>query len=238
MKKKGEAEGGAEQKGQVGKAVLFELENFAVKGRQVVFDLLKKILAEENIVLTMSMFARYCSHPSVKHFIPMMLKVEGKTKVSEAKLTPDVTDAITAAFTGGSLKLDPGITRLLKLTEDEKSAVGTLSSFSDDIARQMLGKLGLTDHGVTLLSYPSQEKNFPSADAWLKLAKRMSVPPTCCVVIASSSISCKAALSSGMRCVVVPDKFTACQDFGGADYVAEEFGDEAVARIGELLHAS
>jgi beta-phosphoglucomutase-like phosphatase (HAD superfamily) len=220
------------------RAILFELENFAAKGRQIVYDVLKKALADKDIELTLNMFSRHCMHPSVKHFLPMMLKVEGKTKVSEAKLVSEVSEEITSVFLSGSLKLDPGVSRLLKAIEGHDVVVAAISSFDDATARQIAAKLGLVDRGVLLLSYASQEKNFPSADAWLKLAKKISVMPSYCVVLSTSSVSCKAALSAGMRSVVVPDKFTAFQDFGGADYVFDEFADEAIERILELLKAS
>jgi putative hydrolase of the HAD superfamily len=236
--KKDGVEINVEQKNVPSRAVLFELENFSIKGRQLVFDLLKKILSEKDIELTLNMFSRYCLHPSVKHFLPMMLKMDGKAKVSEAKLISEVTEAITHSFTGNTLKLESGVARLLKAMEEEKAVVAVLSSLDDETARLLSAKLGLIDRGVTLLSYASQEKSFPSADAWLKLAKRISIAPACCVVVATSSVSCKAALSAGMRCVVVPDKFTAFQDFGGADNVFDDFGDEAIKHIIELLRAS
>lgn len=238
VKKKVEPESSVDQKSVPGRAVLFELENFAVKGRIVVFDVLKKLLSEEGINLTFPMFSRYCSHPSAKYFVPMMLKMDGKAKVAEAKLITEATEAIAQAFVGGSLKLESGVTRLLKAMDEEQVSVAALSSLSDETARQLSAKLGLVDRGVSLLAYPSHDKNFPSADAWLKLAKRISIPPACCVVVATSSVSCKAALSAGMRCVVVPDKYTAVQDFGGADHVSGEFDDEVIAHIIELLKAS
>ncbi len=34
-------------------------------------------------------------------------------------------------------------------------------------------------------------------------------------------MSAKAALSAGMRCVVVPDEFTVFQDFSGADVILD-----------------
>jgi len=240
VKKKAEAEAEVvvEQKTVPNRAVLFELENFAVKGRQMVFDVLKKVFADKDIDLNLGMFSRYCSQPSVKHFLPIMLKMDGKAKVSEPKLIVEVADAIAQVFTDGSIKLEPGVPRMLKAMDADQVTVAALSSLGDDTARQLAAKLELVDRGVTLLSYSGQEKNFPSADAWLKLAKKISVSPACCVVVATSSVSCKAALSAGMRCVVVPDKFTSFQDFGGVDHVFDDFNDEAISRIIELFKVS
>jgi beta-phosphoglucomutase-like phosphatase (HAD superfamily) len=63
----------------------------------------------------------------------------------------------------------------------------------------------------------------------------MSMSPGVCVVIATCSMSSKAAVSSGMRCVVIPDKFTAFQDFGGADYVSDELDEAAIDKAFSLL---
>jgi len=236
-KKKVEQEVAVEQKSVSVKAVLFELENFAVKGRDVVFNVLKKILADKDVKLTLGMFSRYCSHPSVKHFLPMMLKMEAKAKVSEPKLITEVGEAITSAFAGGSLKLEAGVPRLLKAMESSV-VVAALSGLDNETARQVAANLGLVDSGVTILSYPNHGKNFPSADAWLKLAKKISIQPARCVVVATSAVSCKAALSAGMRSIIVPDKYTAYQDFGGADNIFDEFDDSAIECITQLLKAS
>ncbi|OGV67489.1 MAG: hypothetical protein A2283_04625 [Lentisphaerae bacterium RIFOXYA12_FULL_48_11] len=238
VKKKGEVDNVVEQKNVPVRAVLFEMENLAIKGRQLAFDVLKKALADKDIELTLHMFSRYCSQPSVKQFLPLMLKSEAKAKVSEAKLISEISDAINNAFVSASFKLDSGVAKLLKAASDQNIVVAALSSLNDETARQLAAKLELIDRGVTLLSYSSQEKNFPSADAWLKLAKRISVSPACCVVIATSSVSCKAALSAGMRSVVVPDQYTAFQDLGGADFVFDDFGEEAIDHIIKLLNIS
>jgi len=236
-KKKVEQVDVVEEKSVSTKAVLFELENFAVKGREIVFDALKKVMAEKDIKLTLGMFSRYCSHPSVKHFLPMMLKMENKAKVSEAKMITEISEAITSVFTTSPMKLESGVSRLLKAIESNV-VVAALSGLDNEVARQVAANLGLVDSGVTLLSYPNYGKNFPSADAWLKLAKKISISPARCVVVATSAVSCKAALSAGMRCIIIPDKFTSFQDFGGADNIFDEFDDDAIEVLTQLLKAS
>jgi len=236
-KKKNAGESVEEQKSIPRQAVLFELENLAIKGRQLVYDVLKKALADKNVELNMNMFSRYCSQPSAKYFLPLMMKMDAKAKAPEPKLITDITDAINNVFVSSSLKLDSGLAKLLKVMQEQNAVIAALSSLNDETAKRLAANLELVDRGITLLSYPSHEKNFPSADAWLKLAKKISVPPSSCVVIASSSVSCKAALSAGMRSVVVPDKYTSCQDFGGADFVFDNFDNEAIGHIIELMKA-
>jgi beta-phosphoglucomutase-like phosphatase (HAD superfamily) len=88
------------------------------------------------------------------------------------------------------------------------------------------------------MSAASADKPYPRADAWEGLARAMSILPGRCVALATSGDACKAALAAGMRCVAVPDRFTAFHDFSGADLVADRGLDDASARrILDLLEA-
>ena len=72
-------------------------------------------------------------------------------------------------------------------------------------------------------------------DATLKVAKEMSKSPRQCVVLAGTMESCKSALSAGMQCVALPDRFTAFQDFSGAQEVLESQEDLDPQELGEVL---
>jgi beta-phosphoglucomutase-like phosphatase (HAD superfamily) len=65
----------------------------------------------------------------------------------------------------------------------------------------------------------------------LKTAKSLRRTPRQCVVLAGSASASRAALSAGMRCVVLADGYTAHQDFGGVDAVIEPGADCDVVGI-------
>ena len=46
------------------------------------------------------------------------------------------------------------------------------------------------------------------------------------VAVVSSQVACKGALTAGASCIVVPDEYTAFQDFGGAMMVLDSLRDE------------
>ena len=100
----------------------------------------------------------------------------------------------------------------------------------------MIGKLGLGDD-VTPRSCAVNGRDFPTADAWLKIAKQLGTKPQLCIVLASRSTACKAALSAGMRCIVIPDQYTSFQDFGGADFVVDEAEPSVVETVLELVRS-
>jgi len=216
-------------------AVLFELENIAVGARQMVFEATKKSLADKGVKLTPALFSRYCLTHSFSHGIGELLESAGKGRVSKDKLASDVLAEVKSTLLNESATVAPGLKELLKHAVDKGVAVGALSCLDRDTALQLLGKLKLDGEVSAVLPYACDDKNHPSADAWLKLARNMSMTPGACVAVATSAIAAKAALTSSMKCVAVPDAFTQCQDFGGADYVADVLDATVVDTIFSLL---
>ena len=98
-------------------------------------------------------------------------------------------------------------------------------------------KCGFDEAGVELLAFACDEGNSRNINMWRKLADAVSVRPTMCVVITTSAESCGEALAAGMRCIVVPDKFTSFQDFGGADLIADSIDDATRREVFSLLES-
>ena len=217
------------------RAILFELENVAVKGRQIIYDVLKSVLAAKGVEMGRLMFSRYCICLPVKHFFSDLLASAGKTRLSADKLLAEITEGIKLSLTDGSLKLDSALVKVLKAAAGRNVHAGALSCLDGETSQQLMTKLGLADMGVRLHSSSCRDNNCSGADTWLKLAKHVSIPSSRCLVLATSSSSCKAALSAGMRCIVIPDTFTSFQDFGGADYVLGALSEIAVEDIFGLL---
>ena len=103
-----------ENETELPRAVLVELENVAVKGRQIIFDVLKSVLADKDVKLTPVMFSRYCPQPLAKNFLPDLLDGTGKKRLSEGKLLAEVMQGIKLSLTDGTVKLDPSIKKILK----------------------------------------------------------------------------------------------------------------------------
>lgn len=217
------------------KAIIFELEHMAVNGREVFYEVFQEVLKSRDVELTPRLFALFCSHPSIRHFlVSLPVKDKEKTNLADHKVIESISQKLAAAFSSVRVKLDPGLSRLLKAMESESVAVGALSALDEATARELTAQLGLTDR-IVLLSEPDSVKVFPGPDAWLKMAKRLTLPPAQCLALSTSAPSSHAALSVGMRCVAVPDAYTAFQDFGGVDGVADTIDEAAVETILALL---
>jgi beta-phosphoglucomutase-like phosphatase (HAD superfamily) len=214
-------------------SMLFELENIAVAGRRVLFDVLKSTLGDKGVKLTPVMFSRYCIHASPDVYLPSVFEAAGKKTGPDAKLLNEVNQGQKLSLLDGSVKLNKRFKTVLDHAASEKVTIGALTSLDQDTATQLMSKLGFDKLGVELLCIPASDRDFPTADAWLKLAKQMSTNPQLCMVYSSSTTACKAGLSAGMRCVAIPDEYTNFQDFGGADFIIES--DDTDLHFHDLL---
>jgi len=216
-------------------ALLFELEHSAIAGRSISFEVCKKLFAEREIELTPPLFVRHCRWPARETCMTEFLDVVGKKRLSGAKLAVEVGEALKDAFTDKHLKMAGGFAKLVEKARKENAVLGALTALDPEVATGMIKKLGMDEMNLKLHYASPDTPSFPTADAWLKLAKAVGVPPAGCTVLTTSAGSCKAALSGGMKPVAFPDEFTSCQDFGGADLLIEKLSDEIVDSIIALM---
>jgi len=216
------------------RAVLFELETLVAGSRKLLHDILKRALAAKGVELTPVLFSRYCLNASPRQFLPALLATQGKKAEAEG-MVQDITDKLAAAVAEAAPATPAGLPLLIRKAQGNGLRVGTLSALSEDGAKALIDKAGLQAFSPALFVQNANDKHFPSADAWLKLAKALNVAPRLCVAITTSAGAAKAALSAGMRCVVIPDSSTGFQDFSGADYVANELNEAAANDIVKTL---
>jgi HAD superfamily hydrolase (TIGR01509 family) len=206
-------------------AVLFELDNVAINGRKIRFQVLKALMAKNGVELDAGTFARFCMHSAPESNVEKLVEGVGAKKLDTAKLTEEYKKNLAEAFLSKDTALAPGLQKFLENAHGRGVAIAALSAQSQETAERMLENLGLNALDIRLMVFSDTEKDFPRADAWLKVAKTLSKSPRRCIAIASSMSSCKAALSADMYSIAVPDEFTAFQDFSGANIVADSLTD-------------
>lgn len=219
----------------VRQALLVELENVMLGGREIAYGVLKRRLAEKSINLTPALFSRFATERSPKEYLPQLFRAL-KLGECEDGLAGQVEADLRAAIVAEGGKISAHVRKLLETVSGKGVVVGVVSMLGVETARQLVAQLGLDEVvGGRVFSCGSDKRHVPSVDAWLKAAKVLGVAPRCCVTVASSSASCRAASAGGMRCVVVTDRFTAHQDCGGADVVVDVIDASLLERMLALL---
>jgi beta-phosphoglucomutase-like phosphatase (HAD superfamily) len=218
----------------VSSAILFELENISFDGRDVMYGVIEKTLAAKGIVIKPFTFSRYALNVSLTQFIETIIEVN-KKRLDATKLVTEIEGKLGKALLKKASDANGDLKKMIKMANKNDVAVGALSVLEDATAKELLEKLGAGEVAENLLCSNHRDRCCHSADAWLKLAKNMTVPASKCLVLATCRASCKSALKAGMRCVVLPDDFTSFQDFGGADMVATELSGTVMTKVFKLL---
>jgi beta-phosphoglucomutase-like phosphatase (HAD superfamily) len=214
-------------------ALFFELEFVAIPGRTVAYEGLKSAMATKNVELTPVMYSRSGMSPLSRSAVIEVLKLEGKKYDAIEKAVAEVDNAIKS-YCENDAVLDAGLEKLIKATREKGIPVLTFTTLPEEVAVKLMKKLGLTDMGVELLIPDEVKSSFPRADSWLKMLKKCDKEDATLVAVVSSQTACKGALTAGAACIVVPDQFTAFQDFSGAKMVLESLSDVKPKEILDL----
>lgn len=217
-------------------ALLFELEFIALEARKATFELFQSLLSDSGVKLNPVQFSRYCLHPSPSFAVPALLEsLEGKLP-NEDKLIDDVSSGLAMYYSSGEAVLRPELKTFLDIARERNVDVGAMSCQDDQAASALIEKIGLDPDEIPVFAYSAGKHTvFPRADMWLKITKTLGKSPRNCVALVSSATSAKSALSSGMRCIALPDAYTGYQDFGGADAVIDSLADADLNELADLV---
>ena len=166
------------------------------------------------------MYSRYCLATAPAAYMPNLLDACGKASDGAAKIASEVNSKIANALFGATP--DAALKEVLKSVLADGVRLGAVSSMEPDAAKKLIEKLGLSETDVVLHSGNGYvEASGISPEAWHHRARSIKISPRACVVIGSHADLCLSAVAAQMQCVVVTDKYTNFQDFGGADYVMD-----------------
>lgn len=206
-------------------AVLFELEGIAGSGRQATFEVLHSIFGEQGHEILPAHVSRFCLRPAPEQYMAELLDAVGANRQSASKLVEDARSGIAMQLSSKTTSLPDPVKALLQAAKNSGAPLAALTALSKATAEALMESLGMNELGVELFAVENPEEgHFPRADSWLKVAKVLNRSPFDCGVIASTHDACKSALSAGMRCVALPDRFTAFEDFSGANATVEDLG--------------
>ncbi|MCX6995631.1 MAG: hypothetical protein NTV49_00745 [Kiritimatiellaeota bacterium] len=215
-------------------ALFFELEGPLTGGRRLMFDTLQRLLKKEKLGLTETAFARHgLSQPPALCVKNLIASLDGEG-VSEEKMTEAFFSALRSAA-AGAMKPAGTLVKLIEATRAHGAPSVALSCLPAEVATLLAEKSGLTARGVQVQAFHDAEKAFPSRDIWLEVCRSLTRSPRRCFALISTAVACQTALAADLRVMALPDDFTACQDFGGAEWVCETpvdlSADDVIARM-------
>ena len=113
----------------------------------------------------------------------------------------------------------PGVVALLDQLEQRGIRRAVVSSSGHEWVDGWLAKIGLSDRFEAVVCRGDAARIKPAPDLYTEAAKRLSLPPSSCLVIEDSLNGLKAGKEAGMPVWAVPNRVTACLDFSQADAI-------------------
>lgn len=214
--------------------LVLELEYMLFPGRQLMFKAFGSILKGQQCTVDEAAFSRYCLHRTIAKNIQDLLAVLDKKGIAVDETAAKIKKQFEISLKDPANHPAPGLLALLKKAVESNFKIGFLSFLPEEHAGEMIKRLP-PELNPCLHVMKKEADDLPTPDSWLSLLKAMPIVPRCAVALVDGRAACKSALAVGMGCIVVPDSFTAWQDFTGADFVAENIADLKLNEITALL---
>lgn len=203
-------------------ALIFEMDNVALGARQIRFEVLSGILAEQGIELTPVVFSRYCLHPSPAAYMPEFLEAMQYSTTSPEQVVERLMGETTSRLMQKTTMVSGGLVKWMEAAVARGAVIACASMLPQASAESVAEHLKFDRWGVQVFSGYPAEKNFPRAEHWLRIAKAIERNPKRCLALVSSMSTTKTALAAMMNVVVVTDEYTDYQDFCGANLVCSD----------------
>lgn len=126
----------------------------------------------------------------------------------------------------------PDAIRLVKRVS-KKYKVGIGTSSSREEINIVLKKLGIRQYFDKILGREDVKRHKPSPELYLKLARKLNVKPSECVVIEDSVAGVAAAKRAKMKCIAVLNSFPASK-LKKADLIVKSLNDKRVLKYIEF----
>lgn len=207
------------------RALVMELETFAIPLRRVMFDAAHDALSEQGITFDEPAMIRHGVHATPRRIATALAAAYSLKPAAESALAERIETAATRFMESAAAVPLLGLDRVLNLGIENNAAIGFISWQTEAAAVALIERLGLSRWSPVLCCPTSAAQDFPGADRWLRLLKLMGRRPQDSVALVNSHVACRSALTAGLRIVVVPDDFTLYQDFSGADVLAHHLSD-------------
>ncbi|MCL2023173.1 MAG: HAD family phosphatase [Oscillospiraceae bacterium] len=185
------------------KAVIFDMDGLMFDTERVCVDAWLQTGREYGVEVTEEMIVSCCGLPTPK-FLEWMTKKLPKD--ADILAMDDRSREIKYQILGThGVPKKAGLDELLEFLRKEKIPVAIATSTEKDMAMWKLEKAGVLEYFHTFVCGDEIENGKPDPDIYLTAAKKLGVDPANCLALEDAAIGAMAALSAGMRVIMVPD---------------------------------
>jgi len=185
------------------KAIIFDMDGLLVDSERVNYEVNKRMFRKFGVDISKEEFIKEWiikgtgSEEAIKRH---------KMKISYKKFKSIKKD-LQIQLIRKKLKTKPYAKETLKRLKKNYQLVLATHGHKHNV-HEALKKFRLTNYFNVILTRDDVKRRKPHPDIFLTAAKKLKVKPNECVVIEDSERGIKTAKNAGMKCIVVPDKFS------------------------------
>jgi HAD superfamily hydrolase (TIGR01509 family) len=109
--------------------------------------------------------------------------------------------------------------KLIKILHASKIPLGLATSSSKENTARFLDRTVLKKYFNAVTTFEDCTKRKPEPEPYIVTANKLQMNPKYCVAIEDTAIGVESAKRAGMKCIAIPNEYTANQDFSRADAV-------------------
>ena len=124
---------------------------------------------------------------------------------------------------------------LVKMIHSSRIPLGLATSSSKDNTTRFLERTMLKTSFNAVITAEDCDKRKPDPAPYLITANKLQVDPRYCVAIEDTAIGVESAKRAGMKCIAIPNEYTADQDFSRADAIVNSAKDVTLLFLQKLI---
>jgi hypothetical protein len=217
-------------------ALLFEFDHLVANIREATLDVLKTIFDDQD--LQPMHLSRYALNVSPQKAVENVQAALGIKKGTPKKLGDEVINGIRMHLETGNIQVSDELRDVIVQARERDMPIYALTALPEGPRSILEDRLDLSGLGIEYAPFGSQFESYPRADAWLKMCKDHGLLAPVSLALTTSMAATKAAMTAGVHCVAIPDRFTAFQDFSGCQAVVDSPKDVVLADVLKQSYAT
>jgi HAD superfamily hydrolase (TIGR01509 family) len=210
-------------------AILWDNDGVLVDTEEMFFSATRDALARAGVDLTREQYIEFALTSGRSAFDLLEAPAWSAERILRLRGERDL--AYAAMLCAGCVAMDGVIETLARLKGGSRMAIVTTSLRKHfDLAHRASG---VRDYFDLVLAREDYRQSKPHPEPYLTALDRLSVAAVRSIAIEDSARGLQSALAAGLRCIVVPNRFTRGSAFGGAMAVLDDI--RAVAALVESL---
>ena len=196
-------------------AVIFDMDGVLVDSEPFGFEALRRVMTRHGLPYSEEENAEFLGRTTLDSC--RILKERHGFGASAETLADWYVEHMLEQIDRGPIPM-AGVPEVLQRVRASGYRLALASSAEVRVIEANLAALAIRPLFETVVSGTQVPRGKPAPDVFLAAADRLATPPAQCLVIEDSRNGLLAAKAAGMRCAVVPCRYTREQDFSEADH--------------------